>query len=116
MALNPFYIVEASGGPYKTIKEGIIMSRKGVVQTRTNEKKWTGVTGDIVLPDITNVYDGYIDFYLGIGTGVLEAGLSKTPQGYKIFINGGPNHNESHYTDELGFNIYDGERHNLKLS
>ncbi|MGE8080986.1 hypothetical protein [Peribacillus loiseleuriae] len=92
--------------------------RHGAVKTETTEKKWTGISADIVLPKTVNVVGSasYVDWYLGLGDAVIESGISRTPQGYKVFLNSGEKEGGSQYwVSEYDTNIKDGDRVALKL-
>ncbi|MGE8082009.1 hypothetical protein [Peribacillus loiseleuriae] len=92
--------------------------RHGAVKTETTEKKWTGISADIVLPKTVNVVGSasYVDWYLGLGDAVIESGISRTPQGYKVFLNSGEKEGGSQYwVSEYDPTIKDGDRVSLKL-
>ena len=51
--------------------------RHGAIVTQTDEAKWSGITADIVLPKTATIKNGYADWYLGLGSAVVESGISK---------------------------------------
>ncbi|MFD6903523.1 hypothetical protein [Streptomyces diastaticus] len=91
---------------------------EGAVKTVTNNKSYTGITADIVLPTSIRVNSGYVNWYLGIGAAKVEGGISKTPTGYKVFLNTGYNEssqNSKYWNSQFDSTINDGDRVNLKL-
>ncbi|MGG8364952.1 hypothetical protein, partial [Bacillus cereus] len=90
---------------------------EGAVKSVTNSK-YTGIAADINLPKSVVVKDGYVNWYLGIGASKVEGGISKTPNGYKVFLNSGYNEsgqNSKYWNTQYDTSIKDGDRVNLKL-
>lgn len=89
--------------------------RHGAIVTQTNEAKWSGISADITLPKKATIKNGYADWYLGLGSAVVESGISKTPSGYKVFLGSGAQSGSQYWNSEYDKNITDGSRVNLKL-
>ena len=88
---------------------------EGAVKSVTNSS-YTGIAADINLPKSVVVKDGYVNWYLGIGASKVEGGISKTPSGYKVFLNSG--YNESGQNNKYWNTQYDtsiSNRVNLKI-
>ncbi|EJR29446.1 hypothetical protein IIE_05059 [Bacillus cereus VD045] len=59
-----------------------------------------------------------MNWYLGIGASKVEGGISKTPSGYKVFLNSGYNEsdqNNKYWNTQYDTSIKDGDRINLKI-
>lgn len=59
-----------------------------------------------------------MNWYIGIGASKVEGGISKTPSGYKVFLNSGYNEsgqNSKYWNTQYDASIKDGDRVNLKL-
>ncbi|WP_407968914.1 hypothetical protein [Bacillus altitudinis] len=89
--------------------------RHGAIVTQTDEAKWSGITADIVLPKTATIKNGYADWYLGLGSAVVESGISKTASGYKVFLGTGSQGGSQYWNSEYDSSIKDGARVNLKL-
>ncbi|MDM5297078.1 hypothetical protein QUF51_02740 [Bacillus pumilus] len=89
--------------------------RHGAIVTQTDEAKWSGISADIVLPKTANIKNGYTDWYLGLGSAVVESGISKTSSGYKVFLGSGSSSGSQYWNSEYDTSIKDGARVNLKL-
>lgn len=88
---------------------------EGAVKSVTNSN-YTGIATDINLPKSVVVKDGYVNWYLGIEASKVEGGISKTPSGYKVFLNSG--YNESGQNNKYWNTQYDtsiSNRVNLKI-
>ncbi|MFS1519613.1 hypothetical protein V1503_24610 [Bacillus sp. SCS-151] len=91
---------------------------EGAVKVITNNKSYSGITADIKLPSNADVKTGYVNWYLGIGAAKVEAGISKTPSGYKVFCNTGykeSGSNDKYWISSYDSSIEDGDTVNLKL-
>lgn len=64
------------------------MARHGAIVTETKSANYTGVTTKLQIPSQANFVNGYFDWYLGIGAANIEAGISYSAAGFKVFING----------------------------
>lgn len=89
--------------------------RHGAIVTQTDEAKWSGISADIVLPKTATIKNGYADWYLGLGSAVVESGISKTSSGYKVFLGSGSQGGSKYWNSEYDTSIKDGARVNLKL-
>lgn len=90
---------------------------EGAVKSVTNSS-YTGIAADINLPKSVVVKDGYVNWHLGIGASKVEGGISKTPSGYKVFLNSGYNEsgqNSKYWNTQYDTSIKDGDRVNLKI-
>lgn len=90
---------------------------EGAVKSITNGR-YTGITSDIQLPRSVVVKSGYVNWYLGIGAHKVEGGISKTPEGYKVFLNTGfaeSKENPIYWNSQFDPSIKDGDRVNIKL-
>lgn len=59
-----------------------------------------------------------MNWYLGIGASKVEGDISKTPSGYKVFLNSGYNEtgqNSKYWNTQYDTSIKDGDRVNLKI-
>lgn len=94
-----------------------LAASEGAVKSVTNGK-YTGISADVKLPSSVVVKSGYVNWYLGIGEAKVEGGISRTPEGYKVFLNTG--YNESgkdnrYWNTQYDRSIKDGDRVNIKL-
>ncbi|AGG04867.1 hypothetical protein CAB88_31105 (plasmid) [Bacillus thuringiensis] len=90
---------------------------EGAVKSVTNSS-YTGIAADINLLKSVVVKDGYVNWHLGIGASKVEGGISKTPSGYKVFLNSGYNEsgqNSKYWNTQYDTSIKDGDRVNLKI-
>lgn len=90
---------------------------EGGIKTITNSK-YTGISADIQLPNSAVVKYGYVNWYLGIGAAKVEGGISKTPQGYRVFLNTGykeSKEDKRYWISQPDPSIKDGDRVNIKL-
>ncbi|WP_246027981.1 hypothetical protein [Paenibacillus xylaniclasticus] len=89
-------------------------TRHGAMKTVTNEAKWTGISATLNLPQTVNVTSGYVDWYLGLGKEVVEAGISRIKGGqYKCFL--GTGHNNGGKYESVPVSLKDGDKVTLKL-
>lgn len=102
---------------HKKIRIGVLemAERHGALRTITQNPDYTGITADIVLPETVDVTSGYVDWYMGIGDAHIEAGISRTKDGYKVFCGTGSQYGDQHWNSEYDNRIQDGDRVNVKL-
>lgn len=88
--------------------------RHGAMKTVTRDAKWTGISATLHLPKTVDVTSGYIDWYLGLGKEVVEAGISRISGGrYKCFLGTGSELEGKYQSDFV--TLQDGGTVTLKL-
>lgn len=93
--------------------------RHGAMRTLSTSAKWTGISATLNLPKTVTVHPqgnnpaSYVDWYLGLGAAVVEAGISRTNSGYKCFLGTGSKVGGKY--ESVPVSLSDGGTVNLKL-
>lgn len=93
--------------------------RHGAMRTKSTSAKWTGISATLHLPQNVIVHPqgnsvaSYVDWYLGLGNEVVEAGISRTSSGYKCFLGTGSDKGGKY--ESVPVSLQDGGTVNLKL-
>ncbi|MEK3880668.1 hypothetical protein [Paenibacillus sp. FSL M7-0420] len=91
------------------------MLRHGAVRTLTKSASYTGVTTKLILPTTINLVNGYVDWYLGIGDAAIEAGISYSSAGFKVFLGSSYNNNSTYFQSNPVASLGKGQTVDLKL-
>lgn len=90
-------------------------TRHGAVRTLTTDANYSGISATLKLPSTVSIDQtgGYVDWYLGLGATVVEAGISRTATTYKCFLGTGSTNGGVY--DSKPVSLQDGGTCNLKL-
>ncbi|MEK5238710.1 hypothetical protein NST99_23740 [Paenibacillus sp. FSL L8-0470] len=92
------------------------MNRHGAVRTITNAASYTGVSTKLILPTTINPVNGYVDWYLGIGEASIEAGISYSYLGFKVFLGASYGGTSTYYNSQVVSSLAKGQTVDLKLT
>lgn len=93
--------------------------RHGAMRTITTSASWTGIQATLRLPQSVTVHPqennpaSYVDWYLGLGSTVVEAGISRTNTTYRCFLGTGSNLGGKF--ESVPVNLRNGDSVRLKL-